>query len=120
MAHDLNNILQPISMAMGVVRSRISDSVSRGMLDMVAANTRRATSLVSQVLAFGRGMEGNHAPIVARSFVGEIVRMIQKTFPKNIEIRERSGENETRLSGDVTQLSQVMLNLCLNARDAMP
>lgn len=119
-AHDLNNILQPITLAMDLIRARLPDPASRKMLDMVIENAQRATSLVRQVLSFACGVEGERVPIQPTVLADDIARMIRETFPKNIELRLHAPETSWPLSGDATQLHQVLLNLCVNARDAMP
>jgi CheY-like chemotaxis protein len=118
-AHDLNNILQPITLAMDILRTEFSDPSSREMLDLVTENARRASSLVRQVLSFARGVEGERVSIEPNDLAGEIAIMVRETFPKNIGLRLENPETSWPLSGDSTQLHQVLLNLCVNARDAM-
>ena len=119
-SHDLNNILQPITLAMDILRNRFPDPSSREMLDLVTENAQRASSLVRQVLSFARGVEGDRVAIEPNDLIEEIARMVRETFPKNIELRLKTPENSWLISGDSTQLHQVLLNLCVNARDAMP
>lgn len=119
-AHDLNNILQPITLAMDLIRTRLTDVPTRRMIDMVTDNARRATSLVQQVLSFARGMDGQCAPIHTSELVSEIVSIVRETFPKNIVLDSSIPDSIWPLSGDSTQLHQVLLNLCVNARDSMP
>lgn len=119
-AHDLNNILQPITLAMDLLRTRLPDPSSREMLDLVIDNAQRATSLIRQVLSFARGVEGERMSINPNDLANEIASMIRETFPKNIELRLDVPESPWPISGDSTQLHQVLLNLCVNARDAMP
>ncbi len=118
-AHDLNNILQPLTLAMDILRDEISTSAGRNMLDLVCQNTRRATSLVGQVLTFARGMEGERITVRPNELAGEISTIIGRTFPKNIVFRLLPDPDERQVLGDSTQLHQVLLNLCVNARDAM-
>ncbi|MEO7098752.1 MAG: response regulator [Luteolibacter sp.] len=118
-AHDLNNILQPITLGMDLLRDRLADPSSLKILDLVSQNTGRASSLVRQVLSFARGTEGERTPIRPNELAGEISSIIRQTFPKNIEFRLCPVEDEWLLMGDSTQLHQVLLNFCVNARDAM-
>jgi PAS domain S-box-containing protein len=119
-AHDLNNILQPVTMTMDFLRTRIVDESTRSMLDLVINNAQRATALVKQVLSFARGVEGNRIPIQPNALINDIACIVRETFPKNIEFRLQPATSIWSLLGDSTQLHQVLLNLCVNARDAMP
>ncbi len=119
-AHDLNNILHPITLAMDFLRSQLPDPASRNMLDLVTENAKRASSLVKQVLSFSRGEEGERVSIRPVEIAQEIARIVRETFPKNIELRLLLPTVSPSLIGDSTQLHQVLLNLCVNARDAMP
>ncbi len=119
-AHDLNNILQPISLAMDLFRSDLTEPQSRSTLELVTANAQRATSLVKQVLSFARGVEGERVSVRPKSLVSEIGSIIRETFPKSISFCERPAQDVWPVLGDSTQLHQVLLNLCVNSRDAMP
>jgi len=119
-AHDLNNILHPISLAMEIFRSELETSVDSSMLDLVMANTERATSLVKQVLYFARGVEGERVVIPPNTLVEEIGSIVRSTFPKTITFQSRLATDAWPFLGDATQAHQVLLNLCVNARDAMP
>ncbi|EDY19307.1 multi-sensor hybrid histidine kinase [Chthoniobacter flavus Ellin428] len=119
-AHDLNNILQPVTMTMDVLRARLPDPSIRSMLDLVINNAERAASLIKQVLSFARGVEGKRVPIPPETLVDDIANIVREVFPKNIQFQLRLAEGARPLLGDSTQLHQVLLNLCVNARDAMP
>ena len=119
-AHDLNNILHPITLAMDFIRGQLPDPASRSMLDLVTENAKRAASLVKQVQSFSRGEEGERVSIRPVAIAQEIARIVRETFPKNIELRLLFPTVPPSLIGDSTQLHQVLLNLCVNARDAMP
>jgi len=118
-AHDLNNILQPITLAMDVFRTQLPAS-SRSMVDLVSSNAQRATSLVRQVLSFARGVEGQRVPIQPNALAEEIASIVRETFPKAIDFQLGPANDAWPLLGDSTQLHQVLLNLCVNARDALP
>lgn len=119
-AHDLNNILQPITLAMDLLRNNLTDPESYSMLDFVTENSRRATSLVRQVLSFARGVDGERVSIQPNDLAEQIARIVRETFPKNIVFRLVVPENPWLILGDSTQLHQVILNLCVNSRDSMP
>jgi PAS domain S-box-containing protein len=119
-AHDLNNVLSPILMAVDLLRLKTTDPTSLGVLATVEASARRGADMVRQVLSFARGMDGQRLPLRAKDVLRDIGHILQETFPKNIRCSTRAGADLPLLSGDATQLHQVLLNLCVNARDAMP
>jgi PAS domain S-box-containing protein len=119
-AHDLNNVLSPILMAVDLLRMKATDPTSLGVLATVEASARRGADMVRQVLSFARGMDGQRLPLRAKDVLRDIGHILQETFPKNIRCSTRAGADLPLLSGDATQLHQVLLNLCVNARDAMP
>lgn len=118
-AHDLNNILQPISIALDLFRGRLSDGDSQELLGMVDSNLRRATELVRQILTFTSGVSVEREPVnVALLFQG-VSNFIRQAFPKTIRFEVSSPEKISPVLADHTQMEQVLLNLCVNARDAM-
>lgn len=119
-AHDLNNVLSPILLSVQILQKHITNELSQRMLTTLEASARRAADLVKQVLTFARGIEGERVEIQLRHLVGEIERIVNDTFPKAIQLRTMIPKDLWTLSGDATQLHQILLNLCVNARDAMP
>ena len=121
-AHDLNNILTPILLTAQLLQMKLTeiDPRSRQMLKMVETNTKRGAALVTQVLSFARGVEGNHTVLQIRHLIREIQQIIHETFPKSIEVQHDLASDLWTVSGNATQLHQVLMNLCVNARDAMP
>ncbi|MBE9005417.1 response regulator [Fortiea sp. LEGE XX443] len=119
-AHDLNNILAPILMTAQLLESQLQDERSRKLIPILTANAKRGANLVKQVLSFTRGIEGERTLLQLKHLIVEIQHIIQETFPKTIEITTRIPQNLWVISGDATQLHQVLMNLCVNARDAMP
>jgi len=119
-AHDLNNILSPMLMVPPLLREVVQDPELRNMLDLVETNAQRGGSIIKQLLTFGRGMEGERVPVQLRSLVNEMSGIIRETFHKNITTRHETPPDTWLVSGDATQLHQVLMNLCVNARDAMP
>ncbi len=119
-AHDLNNVLTPITMGLNLLADAALRSDERAILETVRLSAARGAQMVKQVLSFARGMEGQRVEVQPRLVVQELERMIRETFPRNIRIATRVPERLPVVSGDPTQLHQVLLNLCLNARDAMP
>ncbi len=119
-AHDLNNILTPIMMSAPVLRMRISDESRGKILDTIEASAARGAQIVKQVLTFSRGLEGEMLPLHVETVVNEMEQMIRSTFPKDITVECVIAPRLWLVLGDATQLHQVLLNLCVNARDAMP
>ncbi|GAB1539154.1 hypothetical protein NUACC21_18190 [Scytonema sp. NUACC21] len=120
-AHDLNNALTPMMMTVQLLEKNLSDNKSQRWLSILATNIRRAADLVKQVLWFSRGLESKFTPLQVKSLISEIEQIVKQTFPKTIEIRtDIPTSNLWNISGDATQLHQVLMNLSINARDAMP
>lgn len=120
-AHDLNNVLTPIMMSVDLLNLRIKDEGCRETLETIATSARRGADMLNQVLSFARGMEGQKTPLRISRLLQDLARIVGDTFSKNIHLRlqDELGESDT-VSGDPTQIHQVLLNLCVNARDAMP
>ncbi len=119
-AHDLNNVLAPILMGVDILRMRCADEKSNKVLDTIEVSAQRGADIVRQVLTFARGLDGNRGDLQIRHLIREIVQMARETFPKSIQILPDTPADLWIVYGDATQLQQVLLNLCVNARDAMP
>ncbi|BAY81165.1 multi-sensor hybrid histidine kinase [Calothrix parasitica NIES-267] len=119
-AHDLNNVLSPILMSVQLLKSKSQDEQENSILEIVENNAKRGANLVKQVLSFARGIEGDRTVIPVEELVGEMKQIVEQTFPKSILFHESIQKDVWQIWGDSTQLHQVLLNFCLNARDAMP
>jgi PAS domain S-box-containing protein len=118
-AHDLNNILQPILMTAPLLRETTADPESREMLDTVENCAQRGADIIKQLLTFARGEPSARVPLPVRHLLNEMNKLIQETFPKNIQLRVNVPQNLWQVLGDATQIHQALMNLCVNARDAM-
>ena len=119
-AHDLNNVLAPIILGVGLLKDRLSDEDSRDIMSTINTSARRGAEMVAQLLSFARGQEGRRAEIRPAALIADVVRIVRDTFPKTIEIVTDVEPNLPLIAGDPTQFHQVLLNLCVNGRDAMP
>ena len=122
-AHDMNNILTPILAASQLLPLRLKDldDRSRSLLQILEDSAKRGTSLVQQILSFARGSDGSRTSLQIRHTLAEVVRVARQTFPKSIDISLNLATTELwTIPADATQLHQVLMNLTINARDAMP
>ncbi len=119
-AHDLNNILAPILMAVDLLRPMAQQPADQEILNLLKTSARRGADIVRQLLTFGRGLEGERVELQPRTLLKEMAEVIRETFPKSITLEQRFPETLWTLRADTTQIQQVLMNLCVNARDAMP
>ncbi|WP_339394153.1 PAS domain S-box protein [Nostoc sp. UHCC 0870] len=129
-AHDLNNILTPILAAAQLLQNRNNrksepSSIAGGkrsqqLLKIIENNAQRGAGLVKQVLSFARGCKGERTIIQLKHLITDIILIGKQTFPKSIECATKLPEDLCAVSGNATQLHQVLMNLVVNARDAMP
>jgi PAS domain S-box-containing protein len=119
-AHDLNNVLGPILMGVEILRPQVTEESGKAMLGVIDSSAARAAELIRQVLSFARGVEGSRVPVKPAHVLREIERIITETFSKKIETRLLIPAEPWTIIGDPTQIHQVAMNLCVNARDAMP
>jgi PAS domain S-box-containing protein len=120
LAHDLNNVLAPIMMAVQFIKDNTEDDGMRACFQTLETCSRRGADIIRQVLMFARGVEGERILLNPKHLIQEIQRIANETFPRSIEINTRISRQPCVLLGDATQIQQVLMNLCVNARDAMP
>ncbi|MBC8127527.1 MAG: PAS domain S-box protein, partial [Gloeobacteraceae cyanobacterium ES-bin-144] len=119
-AHDINNVLTPIMMSIDLLRMYVDDPDGINILDMVGASASRGADMVRQVLSFARGDEIKAKEMEIAPIINDLLRILQDTFPKNIRIESELQSDIWQIKADATQIHQVLLNFCVNARDAMP
>ena len=119
-AHDLNNVLSPILMAVGLLRKQVTDARGRRILETLDTSAQRGADMIRQILTFARGAEGERVPLQPGHLIREMQKIAEETFPKSITVRADLTDGLWVVSGQATPLQQVLLNLCVNARDAMP
>jgi PAS domain S-box-containing protein len=119
-SHDLNNVFAPIMMAGDLLMDKVPDKESVQLLNVVASSARRGAELVRQILLFARGMEGPRVAVNPSALFAEIKTFLESTLPKSIRVNFEIASGVAAVSGDPVQLHQMLLNLAVNARDAMP
>jgi PAS domain S-box-containing protein len=118
-AHDLNNVLAPILLAVQMLKLKAVDDTSRQLLGMLETNAERGGNMIRQVLSFARGVEGERVPLQPKHIIKEVLKIMSETLPKSIELEFNLPKDLWLISADATQVHQVLMNLCVNARDAM-
>jgi two-component system, cell cycle sensor histidine kinase and response regulator CckA len=119
-AHDLNNALLPITASIELLRTREEDALKLRLIDVMHTSAKHGAEMVDQVLSFARGVDGKREPVSLGDIIDEVRRISVDTFPKDITIETEVADDLWPVVGDPTQLQQVLVNLCVNARDAMP
>lgn len=119
-AHDLNNVLSPILLAAELLQVKDHSVNEADLLGTIVTSAQRGADLVTQVLSFARGIEGERSPIDVQGLLDDTQRIVFDTFPKNITTRVEIPPQLPPVVGDATQIQQILLNLAVNARDAMP
>jgi PAS domain S-box-containing protein len=118
-AHDLNNVLAPVLMSVSLLRDEVQSVSGRTLLATVEASAQRGSEVVKQVLAFARGTQGERTALKPEHLVRETFKIVRETLPKNISVVLSESVDIRPIKGDSTQVHQALMNLCVNARDAM-
>jgi len=119
-AHDLNNVLAPIVFAAPLLRMNATDPHDLKILDTLESSAKRGAGLVRQILEFAHSTTGEFQLTQVSHLVRDIIQLMEETFPKSIRIERKIRADSWPVHGNPTQIHQVLLNLCVNARDAMP
>ncbi len=119
-AHDLNNVLAPIMMSIELLKGSLPDPDDQAVLKTIAVSARRGADMIKQVLSFARGVEGKRHEVRIADVLRDLDQILSETISKNISIVSSVAPDLWQVQADPTQLQQVLMNLCVNARDAMP
>lgn len=119
-AHDLNNVLSPIMMAIDMLHINATDEETGRWLNLARENAERGAAMIKQVLSFARGVEGERVSVQLKHIVKDLVKVLNETLPKSIVVKYDIEPELALVSADPTQIHQVLMNLSINARDAMP
>ncbi len=118
-AHDLNNVLAPILMGIDLLREDETSDEKLSVLAQIESSAQRGADMVRQVLTFARGTEGPRRAVLLPAIARDVVKVARDTFPKDITILLHAAPDVWTVAADPTQMHQVLMNLMLNARDAM-
>jgi two-component system, cell cycle sensor histidine kinase and response regulator CckA len=121
-AHDLNNILTPILAVAQLLPLRLTnlDDRTRNLLTILESSAHRGAELIQQILSFGRGLEGKQVCLQLPHLLRDVEKILKETLPKSIDLEIDVADGLWMVLADITQLHQILMNLCINARDAMP
>ncbi len=118
-AHDLNNILGPILLSAQILRMKVHEEELQSLINTIELSTIRGKNIIAQVLGFARGVESKFILMQIRHIVQEVEDIIKQTFEKNISFQSYASKDLWTVNADPTQIHQALMNLCVNARDAM-
>ena len=119
-AHDLNNLLGPIGIVSGILREHCRDQEDAQLLDTLDRSVGRGADLIRQVLGFTHGISGGSRLVQVKHLARDVVVIAKETFPKSITVADDIARDLLPVDCNPTQIHQVLMNLCVNARDAMP
>jgi PAS domain S-box-containing protein len=119
-AHDLNNVLAPIVFAAPLLRGSLSSPQDLNVLNIVEQSAARGAGLVKQILGFAQEGRSDLRITQVKHVLRDVLAVMEETFPKSIQLQQKVPADLWPIQGDATQIHQVLLNLCVNARDAMP
>ncbi|MCJ8328597.1 MAG: PAS domain S-box protein [Lentisphaeria bacterium] len=118
-AHDLNNVLSPIIMASFMLQMKVTDKKSQKLLKTIEESAERGSEIIKQILAFAKGDDNQLGVVQPKHILRETFKIISSTFPKTVEIISDIPKGLWTIQADAVQIQQIILNLCLNAKDAI-
>jgi PAS domain S-box-containing protein len=118
-AHDLNNILSHVLASAGFLKEMVGGSEARHLLEVVEANVGRGSRLVRQIVNYAKGHRPGVDSVDVATVIEELESFLRETFPSNVRVSIEDAATPARIDADSTQVLQVLMNLCLNAKEAM-
>jgi signal transduction histidine kinase/ActR/RegA family two-component response regulator len=119
-AHDFNNLLTVVLASAAMLRDVVKDPDAAGDVEAIAGAARRGRDLATQLLAMGRAQALDVRAIDVNAQVEELARLLRRVLPAGITLEVKPAAGLPPVSGDPSRIDQLLMNLCLNARDAMP
>ncbi len=119
-AHDLNNVLTPIILSIELLATKLTSEEDQRLIEKTKASATHGAALVQQLLAFARGADAKRTRIAPATALADLGPLVRQALPAGIELDQQPDELSWPIQADATQFKQVMINLCINARDAMP
>jgi PAS domain S-box-containing protein len=119
-AHDLNNMLTPVLLSIDMLAAKVDAEEDRRLIEKIRASASHGAALVQQLLAFARGAEGKRTNLDPARALAEVEQLVRQSLPATIEVALDCSTKPWLIHADRTQFNQAMINLCINARDAMP
>ena len=119
-AHDLNNVLAPITLAVSLLRDKATDPMTSKTLDIIDTAALRGASVIKQIIGFARGSTVDRVPVQLDSLLADHAALCRQTFPMGITIEHQINDDAWTMLGDAVKLEQMLTQLCANAKDAMP
>lgn len=118
-AHDLNNVLTPIGVAVDLLVDGETDPRRRDLLETVRTSARRGAEMIRSVLQFARGADGVREPVHVEALLDDVWGLLTETFPRSVTLEREVEPGLPPVLANRTQVHQVLLNLAVNARDAL-
>ncbi|MBL8644126.1 MAG: response regulator [Rhodospirillaceae bacterium] len=120
LAHDFNNMLSVIVGNVEILLDKLSDANQRRSIEMVRAAAVRGSDMVSRLLSFARRQPLDPKPINVATVIKEAQSLLRRSLPENIALEFVQGAGLWQATADAAQLDNALVNLVMNARDAMP
>ncbi len=118
-AHDLNNIFSPILMSIQFLRETVAED-QKSLVATLEKSAHRGAAVVKQITMLARGLEGERVILQPKHLLRDLVAILKETFPRDIQVKLDIPADLWTIFAEAAQFHHLMMNLCLNARDAMP
>jgi PAS domain S-box-containing protein len=119
-AHDLNNILSPIMLSIDMLKTMSHDPQATKILETIEVSAQKGSDIVKQISSLARGLEGDGVDTEPKHLLKDLEKVIKDTFPREARLKFSLPNDTWTIHGDSTQVHPILLNLCVNARDAAP